>query len=181
MAPYKALYSRKCKSLVCWNEVGEGLLAGLELVRVTSEKLPIIQEWLRIAPSQYWSYVDPKRKDMVFMVGDYAFLKVSPMKGVMKFVAISEDLSYEETLVSIMDVQVRKLRSKEIPMFKVLSCSHAVEEYISDEELKECLKGYDDLEELTIRSRRTDYTSFMTQLLGSMPLDRETIAQAHCS
>ena len=31
------------------------------------------------------SYADPKRKDVLFFVGDLVFLKVSPMKGVMRF------------------------------------------------------------------------------------------------
>ena len=35
--------------------------------------------------SRQKSYADPKRKDVKFQVGDYVFLKVSPMKGVMRF------------------------------------------------------------------------------------------------
>ena len=41
---------------------------------------------------------------------------------------ISEELSYEEEPVSIIDRQVRKLRSKEIPMVKVVWRSHTNEE-----------------------------------------------------
>ena len=32
MAPYEALYGRKCKSPICWDDVGERKLLGLELV-----------------------------------------------------------------------------------------------------------------------------------------------------
>ncbi len=35
--------------------------------------------------SRQKSYVDPKQRDVEFVVGDYVFLKVSPMKGVMRF------------------------------------------------------------------------------------------------
>eukprot|EP00257_Ricinus_communis_P017775 XP_015576297.1 uncharacterized protein LOC107261454 [Ricinus communis] len=39
MAPYEALYGRKCRSLVCWIEVGERKLARPELVQITSKKI----------------------------------------------------------------------------------------------------------------------------------------------
>ena len=42
MAPYEALYGRKCISPLCW-EVGKRQLTGLELVQITSEKVTIIQ------------------------------------------------------------------------------------------------------------------------------------------
>jgi hypothetical protein len=32
MAPYEALYGRKCRSSVCWFEVGEKRLMGPELI-----------------------------------------------------------------------------------------------------------------------------------------------------
>ena len=50
-----------------------------------SEKVPIIQQRLNIAFSRQKSYTDPKRKDVSFSAGDLVFLKVSPMKGVMRY------------------------------------------------------------------------------------------------
>ena len=41
MAPYEALYRRKCRSPVCWEEVGERALAGPELVEITSRVCPL--------------------------------------------------------------------------------------------------------------------------------------------
>src|SRR5262249_33932218 len=41
MAPYEALYGRKCRSPVCWEEVGERRLAGSELIQITSERVPM--------------------------------------------------------------------------------------------------------------------------------------------
>ena len=84
MAPYEALYVRKCRSSLCW-EVGERQLTGPELVQITSEKVPIIQQRLRMAFSRQKSYADPRRNDVSFSAGDMVFLKVSPMKGVMRF------------------------------------------------------------------------------------------------
>ena len=40
---------------------------------------------LETTASRHKSYADPKRKDVEFQFGDYVFLKVSPMKGVMRF------------------------------------------------------------------------------------------------
>ena len=85
MAPYEALYGRKCRSPSCWMEVGDRELEGPELIRETSEKVPIIQERMRTAFSQQKSYADPRRLDVQFGVGDHVFLKISPMKGVMRF------------------------------------------------------------------------------------------------
>ena len=42
MTPYEALYGRKCRSLICWNDVGERKLLGLDLVQVTTEKIQLI-------------------------------------------------------------------------------------------------------------------------------------------
>ena len=54
-------------------------------MQITSEKVPIIQQRLKTAFSRQKSYADPKRKDVSFAAGDMVFLKVSPMKGVMRF------------------------------------------------------------------------------------------------
>nr|GFB49143.1 putative reverse transcriptase domain-containing protein [Tanacetum cinerariifolium] len=38
-APFEALYGRKCRSLVCWNEVGEFHLTGPEIVQETTQNI----------------------------------------------------------------------------------------------------------------------------------------------
>ncbi|GKC17834.1 putative reverse transcriptase domain-containing protein [Tanacetum coccineum] len=38
-APYEALYGRKCRSTVCWSEVGDSQLTGPEMIRETTEKI----------------------------------------------------------------------------------------------------------------------------------------------
>ena len=85
MAPFEALYGRKCRSPLCWSEVGESSLLGPELVQESSEVVKLIRERMLSAQSRQRSYADPKRRDHVFKVGDRVFLKVSPMKGVMRF------------------------------------------------------------------------------------------------
>ncbi|RVW68715.1 Transposon Tf2-2 polyprotein [Vitis vinifera] len=85
MAPFEALYGRKCRSPICWNDVEERILLGPELVQLTVEKVALIKERLKVAQSRHKSYVDHRRQDLEFEVGDHVFLKVSPMKSVMRF------------------------------------------------------------------------------------------------
>ena len=85
MAPCEALYERKCISPLCWIEVGDRQLEGPELIRMTFEAVPLIQARLKIAFSRQQSYANLKRRDVQFHVGDHVFLKVSPMKGLMRF------------------------------------------------------------------------------------------------
>ena len=65
MAPYEALYRRKCRSPLCW-KVGERQLTGPELVQITSEKVSIIQQRLKTTFNRQKSYANPKRKDVIF-------------------------------------------------------------------------------------------------------------------
>ena len=85
MAPYEALYGRKCRFPLCWNEIGERELTGLEIIQDALEKVTLIQRRLETTASRQKSYADPKRRDVEFQVGDCVFLKMSPMKDVMRF------------------------------------------------------------------------------------------------
>ena len=85
MAPFEALYGRKCRSPVGWFEVGEIALIGPDLVFEAMEKVRLIRERLKSAQSRQKSYSDNRRKDIEFEVNDWVYLKISPMKGVMRF------------------------------------------------------------------------------------------------
>ncbi|GJU36748.1 putative reverse transcriptase domain-containing protein [Tanacetum coccineum] len=67
-APFEALYGRKCRSPVCWSEVGESQLTGPELVRETTEKIVQIKNRLLTARSRQKSYADLKRRLTEFEV-----------------------------------------------------------------------------------------------------------------
>ena len=84
MAPYEALYGRKCRTPVCWDEVGESRLISLEIVKDTTEKVNMIRERLKIANDRQKSYAD-NRRDLKFEMGDQEFLRVSPWKGILRF------------------------------------------------------------------------------------------------
>ncbi|GKC69941.1 putative reverse transcriptase domain-containing protein [Tanacetum coccineum] len=84
-APYEALYGRKCRSPVCWAEVGEAQLTGPELIQETTEKIILIKQRMQAAQDRQQSYADRKRKPMEFEIGDRVMLKVSPWKGFVRF------------------------------------------------------------------------------------------------
>nr|GEX20863.1 hypothetical protein [Tanacetum cinerariifolium] len=86
VASYEALYGRKCRSSVCWAEVGEAQLTGLEMIQETTEKIILIKQMIQVAQDRQKSHADRKRKPMEFKVGDRVMLKVSPWKGVVRFI-----------------------------------------------------------------------------------------------
>ncbi|KAH0723069.1 hypothetical protein KY289_006113 [Solanum tuberosum] len=85
MAPYEAFYGRRCRSPIGWFKVGEEGLLGPDLVHQAMEKVKVIQERLKMAQSRQKSYTDVRRRALEFEVDDWVYLKVSPMKGVMRF------------------------------------------------------------------------------------------------
>ncbi|KAL0533674.1 hypothetical protein IC582_027715 [Cucumis melo] len=188
MAPFEALYGKCCRSPVCWGKVSEQRMLGPELVETTNATIQRIRARVLTAQSKQKSYADGRRKDLEFEVRDMVFLKVAPMKGVLRFekkgklsprfvgpfeilerigpvayrlalppslstvhdvfhvsmlrkyvadpthvvdfepLQISENLSYEEQPVEIFAREVKKLRSREISLVKVLWPNHGVEE-----------------------------------------------------
>ncbi|XP_070047021.1 uncharacterized protein [Nicotiana tomentosiformis] len=85
MAPYEALYGRRCQSPVGWFEPDEARLLGTDLVQDALDKVKVIQDRLCTAQSRQKRYADRKFRDVVIMVGERVLLWVSPMKGVMRF------------------------------------------------------------------------------------------------
>lgn len=85
MAPFEALYGRKCRTPVSWLEAGEKQFAGPEIVQHTADKVKVIRERLKSAQDRHKSYADKKRRPIEFLVGDKVMLKVSPWKGVIRF------------------------------------------------------------------------------------------------
>nr|GFC98333.1 putative reverse transcriptase domain-containing protein [Tanacetum cinerariifolium] len=59
-APFEALYGRKCRSPICWNEVGEFYLTGPEIVQETTEKMIQIKQRMQAAHDRQKSYTDLK-------------------------------------------------------------------------------------------------------------------------
>ncbi|GJV43903.1 putative reverse transcriptase domain-containing protein [Tanacetum coccineum] len=84
-APFEALYGRKCRSPVCWTEVGEAQILDPELIQETTEKIVQIKQRMQAARDRQKSYANLKCKPIEFQVGDKVMLKVLPWKGVVHF------------------------------------------------------------------------------------------------
>ncbi|KAK1615974.1 hypothetical protein QYE76_021491 [Lolium multiflorum] len=85
MAPFEALYGRKCRTPLNWSEVGESQVFGPDILREAEEKVHKIREYLKTAQSRQKSYADKRRREMTFEIGDFVYLKVSPLKGMQRF------------------------------------------------------------------------------------------------
>ncbi|MGS7457187.1 hypothetical protein, partial [Mycobacterium tuberculosis] len=85
MAPFEALYGRKCRTPVHWGEVGERRIYGSELVERSIERVKMVRQHIQAAQDRQKMYANKRRIDLSFEIGDWVFLRVSPWKGVMRF------------------------------------------------------------------------------------------------
>jgi hypothetical protein len=85
MSPFEALYDRKCRTPLYWDQTGERQLFGLEIIQEVEEQVRIIRENLRVAQTRPKSYADNRRRPLEFEKGDYVYLKVSPLRGMRRF------------------------------------------------------------------------------------------------
>jgi transposase InsO family protein len=74
MAPYEALYGRKCRSPLYWDELGERRILGPYIVQDTLDKVALIRRRLLAAQDQQKSYVNVRRRNLEFVEGDKVFL-----------------------------------------------------------------------------------------------------------
>nr|GEV15725.1 putative reverse transcriptase domain-containing protein [Tanacetum cinerariifolium] len=143
-ASYEALYGRKCRSPVCWAEVGEAQLTGPELIQETTKKIILIKQRIQATQDRQKSYADLKRKPMKFEVGDRVMLKrlklpqelsrvhhtfhVSNLKKCytdepivmsLEGIHIDDKLQFVKEPVEIMEREIKRLMRIRIPLVKV--------------------------------------------------------------
>jgi hypothetical protein len=80
MAPFEALYGRRCRTPLNWSQPGERGVFGPDLVTEAERKVKLIRKNLEAAQARQKSYHDRRRKPLQFKVGDFVYLKVSPTK-----------------------------------------------------------------------------------------------------
>ncbi|GJZ83364.1 putative reverse transcriptase domain-containing protein [Tanacetum coccineum] len=68
-APFEALYGRKCRSPVCWAEIGNAQLTGLEIIHETTEKIIQIKKRIQAARDRQKSYAEGHRLDQHLTIG----------------------------------------------------------------------------------------------------------------
>ncbi|GJZ05113.1 putative reverse transcriptase domain-containing protein [Tanacetum coccineum] len=148
VALFEALYRRKCRSPVCWAEVGYAQLTSPAIIHETTEKIVQIKSRIQAAHDRQKSYANIRRKPMVFQVGNKVMLKVSPWKGVVRFgkrgklnpryvgpfkkclsgesleiplgeLRVDDKLYFVEEPVEVMDREIKQLKRIHIPVIKV--------------------------------------------------------------
>ncbi|WMV41177.1 hypothetical protein MTR67_034562 [Solanum verrucosum] len=150
MAPYKALFGRRCRSPIGWFEVGEAGLIGTYLVHQAMEKVSPMKGVMRFVNKGELSprYIGPYRISK--RIGNVAYelelpselaavhlvFHISMLKKCMgdpsliiptENIGIKDSLSYEEIPIEILDREVCKLRTKEVASLKVLWRNQFVE------------------------------------------------------
>ena len=85
MTSFEALYGRRRRSPIGWFDVGDSSLFGPKFINRSLEKSHIIRNRFKISYRRQKSYVDNRRRDLEFEEGDKVYLKISPMKGVVRF------------------------------------------------------------------------------------------------
>ncbi|KAI3807760.1 hypothetical protein L1987_23694 [Smallanthus sonchifolius] len=129
--PFEALYGRRCRSPICWAEVGDTQLTGPELVFDTSRKIIQIRNRMAAARNRQKNYVDKRRKPLESQEGLSGVHDVFHVSNLKKCLAnetlavpleelhIDEQLGFVEEPVEIMDREVKTLKRSEIPIVRV--------------------------------------------------------------
>ncbi|XP_075479367.1 uncharacterized protein LOC142520248 [Primulina tabacum] len=159
---YNSIWVIVDRSPLNWYEVGERKLLGPELVQQTTDVITLIKDRMKTAQTRQKSYAVNRRRPLEFEVGDHVFIKIAPLKGVMRFgkkgklsprfigpfeildrigerayrLALPPDL---DRVHNILDRKVKVLRNKEIGIIKILWRNQLVEEatWEPEEEMKQ--------------------------------------------
>ncbi|GKB15191.1 hypothetical protein Tco_0849114 [Tanacetum coccineum] len=122
MAPFEMLYGRKCKTPVCWGEVGKRELTSTYVIQTMIDMIDLIRECLKEAQSQHKSYADRRIRPIEFRVGDFVMLKCLADETVfvsMDEVVVDDKLNYVKESKMIIDQKVNRLRNREFRLVKV--------------------------------------------------------------
>ncbi|GKB51533.1 putative reverse transcriptase domain-containing protein [Tanacetum coccineum] len=162
VAPFEALYGRKCRSPICWAEVGDAQLTGPEIICKTTEKIIQIKHHLQASRDRQKCYADKRRKPLepfkiLAKVGTVAYrlelpeklshvhstfhvsnnnkcLSDEPLAIPLDEIHIDEKLNFIEEPVEIMDREVKNLKQSRIPIVKVCWNSRRGPEYTWERE-----------------------------------------------
>jgi hypothetical protein len=85
MAPFEMLYGCRCRTSLFWNETRERKVFGPDILQEAEKQVHMVRENLRITQLRQKSYADHRRRELSFEVGDFVYLKVSPMRGLCCF------------------------------------------------------------------------------------------------
>ncbi|XP_073049579.1 uncharacterized protein [Primulina eburnea] len=66
MSPFEALYGRKCRSPLYWDDLSEAPIVGPDMIRDMTEKVKLIQSRMRAAQDRQAKYVNIRRRSLIF-------------------------------------------------------------------------------------------------------------------
>jgi hypothetical protein len=85
MVPFEMLYGSRCWTLLFWSETGERKVFGHNILQEAEKQVHMVRENLQVVASRHKSYIDHRRRELSFDVGDFVYLKVTPMRGLCHF------------------------------------------------------------------------------------------------
>ena len=84
MSPYEALYGRRCRTLVTWDNLVNRVVLGPELLKEMEQEVIKIRKNLKAAQDRHKSYAAKHRVNRDFSVGDHVYLRVRARKSSLK-------------------------------------------------------------------------------------------------
>ena len=130
-----------------------------DALRDAEEQVRMIRDNLRVAQSRQKSYADTRRRELVFEIGDYLYLKVSPMR---RF-----NMKGKLAPRYIGPFKILERRSEVAYKLELLESLSGVHDVLHESQLKKCWRIPEEqipLEELTVKEDLT-YEEFLVKIL----------------
>jgi hypothetical protein len=169
MSPFEELYGRNYRTPLHWDQPGKRQVFGPEILLEAKENIRMIWENLKAAQSRQRSYADTRRRELSFEVGDYVYLKVSPIKGTKRF-GVKGKLAPRY----IVPYQIHARRGEVAYQLSLPENLSAVHDVFHVSQLKKCLRVPEEqlpMEDLEVQEDLT-YIEKPTQILETV--DRVT-------
>ena len=135
---------------------------GPDILLEAEENIKMVRENLKIAQSRQRSYADTRRRELSFEVGDFVYLKVSPMRSVKRFNMKGKLAPRYVGLFKVLERRGEVAYQLELP--ESLTCVHDV---FHVSQLKKCLRVPEEqipLEELSVKGDLT-YEEYPVRIL----------------
>jgi len=162
MAPFEALYGRKCRTPLFWNQTGETRVFGIDVLRHVEQQVRTVWDNLRVAQSRQKGDADTRRRELVFKEGNYVYLKVSPMRSVKRF-----NMKGKLAPRYVGSFKVLQRHGEVAYQLELPECLSSVHDVFHVSQLKKCLrvpKEQIPLEELSVKGDLT-YEDYLVRIL----------------